>query len=101
MGSCEGFLEACPGLVVSWLLLPEFAFFIEESGLEQDLESNCDFLGRGVGCVSGGCVFHRIFDLIDKGLERLIAVVGSPESRVVVLQDGGGNFCVDGIQMVE
>ena len=85
VGSCKEFLEACPGLVVSWLAPPEFAVVIEESGLEQELESHYDNLGRGVGRVSGGGVVHRIFDLIDEGFERLIAVVRIPESRAVVL----------------
>ena len=78
MGSCEEFLEACSGLFVSRLATPEFSVVIEKSGLEQELESNCNDLGRGVGCVSGGVMVPRIFDLIDKDLERLIAVVGSP-----------------------
>ena len=65
-GSCKEFFEACPGLVVSWLAPPEFVVVIEESGMEQELESNCDNLGRGVGRVSGGGVVHRIFDLINK-----------------------------------
>ena len=53
MGSCEEFLEACPGLVVRWMAPPEFAVLIEEPSLEQELESNCDDLGRGVGRISG------------------------------------------------
>ena len=100
VGSCKKFLEACPGLVVSCLAPPAFAVVIEEPGLEQDLESNCDDLGRGIGHVFGRGVVHRIFDLIDKGFEILIDVVGSQESRVVVLRSGGGNVCIDGIQMV-
>ena len=53
VGSCKEFLEACPGLAVSWLAPPEFAVVIEDPGLEQELESNCDDLGRGVGRISG------------------------------------------------
>ena len=34
VGCCEEFLEACPGLVVSRLVPPEFAVVIEESGME-------------------------------------------------------------------
>ena len=60
VGSCEEFLELCPGFVVSRLAPPDFAVVIEESGLEKDLESNCDNLGRDVGRVSGGDVVHRI-----------------------------------------
>ena len=100
MGSCKRFLEECPGLVVSWLLPPDFTVVIEEPGLEQDMERNCDDLGRSVGHVSSGVLVHRIFDLIDKGFEMLIAVVGSPESLVVVLQIGGGHFGIGRIQMI-
>ena len=53
VGSCEEFLEACPGLVVSWLVPPEFSAAVEEPGLEQDLERNFDKLGKGVGSISG------------------------------------------------
>ena len=101
MGSCKEFLESCPGLVVSRLAPPEFAVVIENSGLEQELESNCDDLGRSVRRVSGGLMVHRIFDLIKEGLKRLISEVGSLESRVVVLQGGGGNVCIGGVKMVE
>ena len=85
VGSCKEFLEACPGRVISWMAPPEFVVVIEEPGMEQELERNCDDLGRGLGCVSSGGVVYRIFDQIDKVFERLIAVVGTPESRVVVL----------------
>ena len=77
--SCEKFLKACPGLVISRLEPPEFAAIIEKSSLEQELKRNCDNLGRGVRCVFGGGVVHRIFDLINEGLKRFIAVVGIPE----------------------
>ena len=50
---CEEFLEACPGLVMNWLAPPEFSVVIEEPGLEQEMERNCDDLGRGVGRISG------------------------------------------------
>ena len=101
VSSCEEFLEACSGLVVKSLAPPEFAVVIEESGLEQELERNCNDLGRGVGHVSGEGVVHHIFDLIDEGFERLIAVVWIPESCVVVLQGRGRNVCVGGVQMVK
>ena len=97
VGSCEKFPEACPGLLVSRLVPPDFAFFIEESGLEQELESNYDDLGRGVGRVFGRGRVHRIFDRIDEGFERLIAVVGSLELCVVVLKGVGGNVCIGGV----
>ena len=45
-----------------------------------------DDLGWVVGRVSGGGVVNHIFDLINKGFERLIAVVGSTESLVIVLE---------------
>ena len=101
VGICEELLEACLGLVVSRLAPPEFAVVIENSGLEQELESNGDDLGRGVGRVSGGGVVHLIFDLIDESFKSLISAVGSPESRVVVLQGGGGNVCIGGVNMVK
>ena len=82
-------------------MTPEFVVFIEEAGLEQELRSNCNVLVRGVGHVSVGGAVNRIFDLIDKVFEKLIVVVGSPESRVVVLQSKGVNFCIGGIQVVK
>ena len=85
VGSCEKFLEACPGLDVSWLAPPELAVVIGEPGLEHEPEGNSDNLGRGVGRISGGGIVHRIFDLVDQGFEWLIAVVGSPESFVIVM----------------
>ena len=99
LGSCEKFLEACPGLVVSWLAPTEFAVVIEETGLVQVLESNFDDLVRGVWSFSGGGVVDHFFDLINKGIERLIAVIGSPESRVVFLQIRGVNVCIGGIKL--
>ena len=45
--------------------------------MKHELESDSDNLGWGVGRVSCGGLVNLIFDLIDKGLERLIAVVGS------------------------
>ena len=101
VGSCKEFLEGGTGLFVVLLALPEFAAVVEDYGMEQDLERNGDKLVRGVGRVSGGGAVHRIFDLNDGGFERLIARVGSPESRVVFLQGGGGNVCVGGINMVK
>ena len=94
VGSCKKFLEACPGLDISWLAPPELAVVIEEPSLEHELEGNSDDLGRSVGPISGGGLVHRIFDLIDQGFERLISVVGRPESLVIVLQSGGRNFGV-------
>ena len=46
VGSCEEVLEEFPGLVVSRLAPSEFSVVIEESVLEQELESDCDNLGR-------------------------------------------------------
>ena len=54
--------------------------------MENELKSNSDDLGRGVGRVSCGGVFNRICDLIDQGFELMIAVVGSAESLVIVLE---------------
>ena len=78
MGSCEELVEACSSLVVSSLAPQEFSVVIEKSDLEQDLERNFDDMGKGVGCVSGGGVVHRIFDLIDESFKSLIALVGIP-----------------------
>ena len=100
-GQLQKILEACPGLDVSWFAPPELAVVMEEPSLEHELEGNSDDLGRGVERVSGGGVFHRIFELTDQGFERLIAVVGSPESLVIVLQSGGGNVGVYSVYMVE
>ena len=85
VGSGEKFLEVCPGLDIRWLTLPELSVVVEETGLEHELKSNSDDLGWGVGCISGGGVVNLIFDLIDQGFERLIAVVGSLESLVIFL----------------
>ena len=85
VGSGKSFHEVCPGLDVRWLELPELAVVVEETGLEHDLKRNSDDLGRGVGRVSRGGVVNQIFDLIDQGFERLIAVVGRSESFVIVL----------------
>ena len=85
VGSGKKFLEVCPGIDIRWLASPELAVVVEESGLENELKCNSDNLGRGVWRVSGGGVVNRIFDLIDQGFERLIAVVGSSESLVIVL----------------
>ena len=68
--------------------------------MEHELKGNSDNLGRGVGRVSCGGVVNRIFDLIDQGFEGLIAVVGSTESLVIVLECGGGNVSICRIKMV-
>ena len=68
--------------------------------MEHELKGNFDDLGQGVGHVSCGGVVNRIFDLIDQGFERLIAVVGSTESLVIVLEYGGVNVTVCRIKMV-
>ena len=94
VGRFQKFIEACTGLDVSWLEPPDLSVVIEEPGLEHKLEGNSGDLGRGMGRVSGGGVFHRIFDLNDQGFERLIAVTRSPEFLVIVLQSGGGNVSV-------
>ena len=85
VGSGEKFLEVCPGLDVRWLASPELTAVVKENSLEHELKSNSEDLGRGVGRVSGGGVVNRIFDLIDKSFERLITVIGSSESLVIVL----------------
>ena len=51
--SCKEFLEACPGLVIRCQAPPEFVVVIEDPGLEQELERNCDDLVRGVGRIYG------------------------------------------------
>ena len=79
------FLELCPGLDVLWLASPELAVVVEKTGFEHELKRNSEDLGRGVGRVSGGGGVNCIFDLIYHGFERLIVVVGSSESLVVVL----------------
>ena len=101
MGSGEKFLEACPGLDVRWLASLELAVFVEELVLEHKLKGNSDDLGRGIGRVSGGDVVNRIFDLIDQGFERPIAVVGSSESLVIFLHRGGGNVSLCSIEMIQ
>ena len=85
MGSGERFLEVGPGLDVLWLASPYIAVVVSETGLEHDLKRNSDNMGWGVGPVSCGGIVNRIFDLIDQVFERLIAVVGSLESLVIVL----------------
>ena len=83
--SGKKFLEVGPGLDVRRLASPQLAVFVKETGLEHELKSNSDDLGRGVGRVSCGGVANRIFDLIDQGFEWLIDVVGSAESLVIFL----------------
>ena len=85
MGSGEKFLEVGPGLDVRWLASPELEVIFKHIGLEHELKSNSDNLGRGVERVSCGGVVKCIFDLIDQGFEQRISVVGSLESLVVVL----------------
>ena len=68
--------------------------------MEHDLEGISDDLGRGLGRVSGGGVVNLIFDLIDQGFKRLIVVVGSTESLVIVLECRVGNVSVCRINMV-
>ena len=101
VGSGEKFLEVGPGLDVRWLASPDLSVVVEEPGLEHELKGNSDDLGRGLGRVSCGGVVNRIFDLIDQGFERLIAVVGSAESLVVFLECRGGNVSVCRIKMVQ
>ena len=100
VGSGEKSLEVCPGLDVRWLASTELAFVVKETSLEHKLKSNSNNLGWGVWHVSGGGVVNRIFDLIDQGFERLIAVVGISESLVLVLYRGGGNVSVCRAEMV-
>ena len=100
VGSGEKFLEVGPGLDVRCLESPEHAVVIEETGLEHDLKSNFNNLGRGVGRVSCGGVVNRILYLIDQGFERLIVVVGSTKSLVIVLECGNGNARICRIQIV-
>ena len=68
--------------------------------MKHELESDSDDLCWGVGRVPCGGIVNRIFDLIDQGLERLIAVVGSTEPLVVVLESGGVNVSVGRIEMI-
>ena len=101
MGSDKKSLDACPGLDVRWLELPELSVVVEDNGLEHELKINSKDLVRGVGRVSSGGVVNQIFDLIDQGFERLIAVVGSSESLFIVLFSGGGNVSVCSVEMVQ
>ena len=101
VGSGKKFLEACPGLDVLWLVSPEIAVVVEEPGLEHELKGNSDNLGRGVGSVSGGGVVNRIFDLINQGFERLVAVVGRSDLLVIFLHCGGGNVRVCSVEMIQ
>ena len=101
MGSGENFLEVGPGLDVRWLASPYLSVVIKETGYEHEMKGNYDDLGRGVGRVSCGDLVNLIFDLTDKGFERLIAVVGSAESLVIVLEPGGGNVTIFRIKMVQ
>ena len=85
MGGGEKFLEVGPGLDVRWLASPYLAVIVKETSLEHELKGTSKDLGRGVGRVSCGGLVNRIFDLINQGFERLIHVVGSLESLVIVL----------------
>ena len=78
-------LGRCLRLDVRWLASSELSVVVEETSLEHELKINSYDLGRGVGRVSGGGIVNRIFDLIDQGFERLVAVVGSSESLIIVL----------------
>ena len=85
VGSGEKFLEACPGIDVCWLALPDLAVVVEEPGFLNELKGNSDELGRGVWSVFGGGVVNRIFYLINQGFEWLVSVLGSSESLVIFL----------------
>ena len=99
---CRGkkFLEAVPGLDVRWLVSPYLEVVVKKTSLKHELESDSNDLGWGVGHVPCGGVVNRIFDLINQGLDRLIAVVGSTEPLVVVLESGDGNVIVGRIEMI-
>ena len=101
VGRGEKFLEAVPCLDVRWLASPELAVVIKISSLKHELESNSDDLGWGVWRFPCGSVVNSIFIMIDQGIERLIAVVGSTEPLVVVLESGGGNVSICRIKMVK
>ena len=74
---------------------------IEDTSLKHELKGNSDNLGRSIRRVSGGGVDNRIFDLIDQVFEHLIAVAGSSESLIIVLQRGGGNVSICIIEMIQ
>ena len=101
MGRGEKFLEAGPGLDVRWLASPYLAVVVKKTSLKHELEIDSDDLGWGVGRVPCGGVVNSIFDLIDQGLERLIAVVGSTEPLIVVLESGGVNVSLGSIYMIQ
>ena len=84
MGRGEKILEAGPCLDVRWLASPYLSVVVKNSSLKHELESDSDDLGWGVWRFPCGSVVNSIFDLIDQGLKRLIAVVGSTEPLVVV-----------------
>ena len=50
---------------------------VKNTSLKHELENDSEDLGWGVGRVPCGGVVNRIFDLINQGLERLIAVLGN------------------------
>ena len=85
VGSGKKFLEVCAGLDVRLLASPELAVVVEETGLEHEMKYNSEDLHRCVRRDSGGGVFNRIFDLTNQGFERMIVVVGSLESLVILL----------------
>ena len=86
MGNGGMCLKMRPGLI-SWVAAaPHFAVVGKHTSFEDEIIGDGDHLLCQIRIYSGGSDVHRVVNLIDEELHRLIHVVFSPRPLVIVLK---------------
>ena len=86
MGQGEVRLEIGPSLFGVGLALTGFVIVQEHAGYKEELKGGGEDLSGGIGSISSGGIVEGFFDLAEEAFNKLIGIVGSLESNVVVLE---------------
>ena len=80
---------------------PNFAVIDKETSLINKLEGDANELFKAVQSVAGSGIVDTIFDLTEKGFDRLVDIVRGAKNIVVFLKIRGGDVGVGGVQVIQ
>jgi hypothetical protein len=92
-------LEVVPSSCVGYATAPFTACLREHARCEDEVVQNSDDLGGSVGSASGIRNVDGFFDLMEEGFDRFVGVVRLFHGGIVVLDVGGTEAAVGGVDM--
>ena len=99
MGNGKVIFKLYPRAVSVGLTLLDLAIIIEQTSSKDDVECCVDDLDGSEWGITGGCILHRVLDLVEKSFNREVSIVAFFHTGGVGFQIGSVDLGVSTVEM--